>query len=57
MKNKKEIKLKMTWQDIKRRCNNPNYKDYSNWGGRGIKVEWKSFADFERDLLEGMENL
>lgn len=26
------------WQGIRQRCNNPNNKDYNNYGGRGIKV-------------------
>lgn len=30
------------WQGLRQRCNNPNDKDYMNYGGRGIKVckEW-----------------
>lgn len=30
------------WQGICQRCNNPNDKDYKNYGGRGIRVceEW-----------------
>lgn len=30
------------WQGIRQRCNNPNDKDYDDYGGRGIKVceEW-----------------
>lgn len=32
------------WLDIKKRCYNPNNKDYKNYGGRGIEVcnEWKN---------------
>jgi hypothetical protein len=32
------------WTGIKTRCNNPNSKDYKNYGGRGIKVcsEWEN---------------
>lgn len=41
----------MTWQDIKRRCLNPKYKDYSNWGGRGVKLEWESFEQFQSDVV------
>ena len=40
------------WQSMKARCNNPNHKHYSYYGGKGISVceEWKhdfqSFADW-----------
>ena len=36
------------WQSIKARCNNPNNKHYSYYGGRGISLcpEWES--DFSR---------
>lgn len=32
-----------TWNDMKKRCYNPKYKNYIHYGGRGIKVyeEWK----------------
>ena len=37
------------WLDIKNRCNNPRYKRYYDWGGRGITVceEWQeNFTKF-----------
>lgn len=37
------------WKNMKKRCNEPNYTYYYNYGGRGIKVcdEWqKSFENF-----------
>lgn len=43
----------LTWQRILERCSNKNHKDYSNYGGRGIKVcfQWKkSFAIFLKDV-------
>lgn len=42
-----------TWLSIKARCNTPSHKDYSNWGGRGIRVcpEWESsFEAFLADM-------
>lgn len=38
--------LHKTWKGIKARCNNPNHKNYQQYGGRGIKMcpEWE--ADF-----------
>lgn len=40
------------WIDIKKRCYNPNYKQFNDYGGRGIAVcdEWRddysAFRDF-----------
>ena len=35
------------WQGIRQRCNNPNDKDYEDYGGRGIKVckEWNKSSE------------
>ena len=40
-KNSKD-RLYATWANMKTRCNNPHSKDFSNYGGRGIKIcnEW-----------------
>ena len=37
-----------TWAGIIRRCNNPKYKYYNNYGGRGISVceEWLDIRNF-----------
>lgn len=40
------------WYEIKRRCYDKNRKCYSNYGGRGIKSEWKSLIDFTDDMYE-----
>ncbi len=36
------------WQSILQRCNNSNNKDYTNYGGRGIKVceDWLEYINF-----------
>lgn len=36
------------WANMKTRCENPNDKHYSRWGGRGIRVceEWHDFKRF-----------
>ncbi len=42
-----------TWLMMKRRCQDKKYKDYSNWGGRGISVceRWNgSFEAFLSDM-------
>ena len=47
--NKNPDRLYNIWAGIKYRCNNPNSKDYKNYGGRGIKIcdEWaKDFMAF-----------
>ena len=41
------------WINMKQRCTNPNYRGYSDYGGRGIKVcqPWlTSFEDFNEDM-------
>lgn len=51
----KRTPLYNVWQGMKRRCNNPNNKQYADYGGRGIKVcnEWKddypAFASWARE--------
>jgi hypothetical protein len=42
-----------TWREAKGRCCNPNHKQYSDYGGRGIKMcdRWlSSYADFIADM-------
>lgn len=45
--NQERVKLYSTWQHMKKRCYNPNYKEFYLYGGRGITVcdEW--LEDFE----------
>lgn len=40
----RKIRLYSIWKSMKARCNNPNHKSYSRYGGRGITVcdEWNS---------------
>ena len=44
--------LYKTWGDMKTRCNNPRWKQYADYGGRGIRVcgRWDSFANFAEDM-------
>src|ERR1700757_1528866 len=37
-----------SWSDMKTRCTNKNYKDWHNYGGRGIRIceRWEMFANF-----------
>ena len=40
------------WQNMKDRCQNPAYRGYKNYGGRGIKVctRWQNFRNFFEDM-------
>ena len=43
-----------TWKALRKRCNNPNSKDYPRYGGRGITIckRWEKFENFLVDLGE-----
>lgn len=48
------------WKGMMRRCYNPNFSQYHDYGGRGIKVckRWHSFLNFKEDMLDSFaENL
>lgn len=52
-------RLYSIWKNIRQRCNNSNNKDYTNYGGRGIKLcsEWNDFkAFFDWSIKNGYEN-
>ena len=38
--------LNKLWHKIRDRCNNPRYKQYKDYGERGIKVKFNSFENF-----------
>lgn len=42
------------WCDMRKRCNNPNYKEFHYYGGRGIKVcdRWNLFENFLYDMKD-----
>jgi hypothetical protein len=44
------------WKAIKARCNNKNVANYKNYGGRGIKCEWKNFDEFKDDMFNSYKN-
>ena len=47
--------LRNIWKGMRRRCNNPRYKGYKNYGARGIKIceEWENNpALFEKWAFE-----
>lgn len=55
----KKSRIYEIWQSMIQRCNNPNYKFYKNYGGRGIKVceKWLKFEGFLQDMGEQPEGL
>lgn len=44
---KRHSRLYQTWLSMKQRCTNPNHKNYSRYGGRGITVCDKWINDFQ----------
>ena len=40
------------WRGILNRCNVHTAINYKDYGGRGIKCEWKSFEEFRDDMYE-----
>lgn len=40
------------WSDMKSRCQNPNHRQYADYGGRGIRVcpEWNDFSAFSDSM-------
>lgn len=47
-------RLYSVWSDMRIRCNYPNYKQYKDYGGRGISVcqEWDDYENFREWALE-----
>lgn len=43
------------WQGMKDRCYNPKNMHFKDYGGRGIKILWKNFNDFQKDMLQSYE--
>lgn len=48
-------KFYRVWVAAKRRCTVPNDTGFRNYGGRGIKFEWKSFLEFKNDMYESYQ--
>lgn len=40
------------WKNMKQRIENPNNKDYHNYGGRGLTIEYNNFTEFYEDQHE-----
>lgn len=44
------------WAAMKNRCGNKNTKKFKDYGGRGIKIIWKSFDEFKNDMYESYQS-
>lgn len=47
--------LRNCYHQAKQRCNNPNHPRYKDWGGRGIKCQFKDADDFIEHILNDLE--
>lgn len=45
-----EFRMRSIWEQMNQRCNNQKHPSYSRYGGRGIRVLYRSLADLLRDL-------
>lgn len=52
-RSKSKTRLYRIWCNMRQRCNDPNATSYKYYGAKGIKVLWKSFEEFQRDMQEG----
>lgn len=41
------------WIQIVRRCRHTKSKDYKRYGARGIKILWKDYPEFKKDMYAG----
>lgn len=53
-KGKKPTSIYGSWQSMHKRCYNLNFKQFNDYGGRGIKVceRWHNFENFLDDMSE-----
>lgn len=42
--------ITIVWKSMQQRCNDPNSPNYQYYGAKGIKIEWASFEEFEKDM-------
>lgn len=49
--------LYSTWSGMRARCRNPNFRQWNNYGGRGITIceRWDDFSKFAEDMGERPE--
>lgn len=44
------------WVGMHRRCNEPSCYSFRWYGGRGIKVIWRSFKEFKNDMYDSYQS-
>lgn len=44
------------WTSLYCRCNLKTHPHFANYGGRGIKIHWKNFIEFKRDMYKSYLN-
>jgi len=47
--------IRRLWLSIVDRCNNANYKQFKDYGGRGIKVKFACFEDFFNYVVKELQ--
>jgi hypothetical protein len=54
LKNKDRLRFYWVWHAMKKRCDNPNFYQFKDYGGREIIYckEWKDFKNFEADMKQ-----
>jgi len=52
-----KTRLYRIWENMKRRCNNPEHPSFKDYGGRGIKIcdQWDNFLEFYNDMNDSYE--
>jgi hypothetical protein len=52
-------RLHVCWISMRNRCDNPSYRQFKDYGGRGITYDprWEIFANFAEDMGEPPEGL
>lgn len=46
--------LHWAWHAMRKRCLNPTHHGYKSYGGRGVRVEFESYQDFETYVLTNL---
>lgn len=49
-KSNEKVRLNQIWYGIVYRCTSQKAKQYKDYGGRGIKCEWRDFLEFYTDM-------
>lgn len=53
--NMKEIRFHRIYRKMRERCSDKNHKYFCNYGGSGIKLFWKTFDQFKKDMYKSYQ--